>query len=121
MIRQGYALDAQDAAFKALRAGVDMEMVSTSYFDHLKVLLNEGKIHMSAIDEAVRNVLRLKFRLGLFDESVLHTSNAELAPAALDSRQAPGDREHRPVEERRERVAHLEIRLQGRGHRTARR
>lgn len=67
MIAHGYAADDADAAFKALRAGLDMEMVSTTYFDTLKAVLARGEIEMKSIDEAVRNILRLKFRLGLFE------------------------------------------------------
>lgn len=67
MIAHGYAANDSGAAFKALRAGVDMEMVSTTYFDNLKSLLGSGQIKMQSIDDAVRNILRLKFRLGLFE------------------------------------------------------
>jgi len=70
MVAHGYAADEKDAAFKGLRAGVDMEMVSTSYHDHLKSLVAEGKIEQKLIDDAVRNILRVKFRLGLFDKGV---------------------------------------------------
>lgn len=63
----GYATGPPDAARKALLAGVDLEMVSTTYFDHLKALLQANLIDMREVDEAVRNILRLKFRLGLFD------------------------------------------------------
>lgn len=63
----GYATGPRDAARRALEAGVNMEMVSTTYFDHLKSLLQENLAAMKDIDEAVRNILRLKFRLGLFD------------------------------------------------------
>jgi beta-glucosidase len=68
MIPHGYAADARDAARKGLRAGVDMEMVSTSYYDNLKALLAAGQIDIKLIDDAVRNILRVKFRLGLFGE-----------------------------------------------------
>jgi beta-glucosidase len=70
MIRHGYARDARDAARKAAGAGVDMEMVSTAYFAHLKSLLQSGEVSIAEIDGAVRNILRLKFRLGLFDKRV---------------------------------------------------
>lgn len=71
LIEHNYAADMADAAFRALRAGVDMEMVSTAYHDHAKGLLDSGRLDPKLIDEAVRNVLRLKFRLGLFgDRSV---------------------------------------------------
>ena len=68
MVQHGYAADAADAARKALLAGVDMEMVSTTYYDHLKTLVEKGLVDQHTIDAAVRNILRLKFRLGLFDE-----------------------------------------------------
>jgi len=69
MIQHGYAANTADAARKALLAGVDMEMVSTTYFDHLKTLVEKGVVDRKAIDAAVRNILRLKFQLGLFDQS----------------------------------------------------
>ncbi len=68
MIPHGYAADSSDAAKKAAIAGVDMEMVSTTYFDHLKSLVDARQVTQGTIDEAVRNILRLKFRLGLFDK-----------------------------------------------------
>jgi beta-glucosidase len=70
MIAHGYAADPSDAARKAVNAGVDMEMVSTSYFDHLPALVASGAVDRKTIDNAVRNILRLKFRLGLFDEKI---------------------------------------------------
>ena len=69
MIQHGYAANTADAARKALLAGVDMEMVSTTYFDHLKSLVEKGLVDRKEIDAAVRNILRLKFQLGLFDEA----------------------------------------------------
>ena len=67
MIPHGFAADRKEAAMKAIRAGVDMEMVSTSYFENYKSLIDSGQVTMKQIDEAVRNILRVKFRLGLFD------------------------------------------------------
>jgi beta-glucosidase len=67
MILHGFAADPADAARKAILAGVDMEMVSTTYFDQVKTLLADQQLQMKDIDGAVRNILRLKFRLGLFD------------------------------------------------------
>jgi beta-glucosidase len=78
MIQHGYAADPADAARKAVIAGVDMEMVSTTYYDHLKTLLQKGAVDQKTIDTAVRNILRLKFRLGLFDQF----PTAPLQPAA---------------------------------------
>jgi beta-glucosidase len=70
MIRHGVARDPRDAAREAATAGVDMEMVSTSYFDHLTSLVAAGEVRQAEIDAAVRNILRLKIRLGLFDAAI---------------------------------------------------
>jgi beta-glucosidase len=80
MIPHGYAADEKDAAFKGLRGGVDMEMISTSYHDNLKFLLAAGKIDQKLIDDAVRNILRVKFRLGLFDKGVPVAAAVPSAP-----------------------------------------
>jgi beta-glucosidase len=66
MITHGHAADTADAAAKGVLAGVDMEMASSSYADHLGALLASGQVAMPLIDEAVRRILRLKLRLGLF-------------------------------------------------------
>jgi beta-glucosidase len=84
MIRHGYAADSRDAARKALQAGVDMEMVSTAYFDHLKALLDRREITIAQIDNAVRNILRLKFRMGLFDRPIPSPALASPNPTSLD-------------------------------------
>lgn len=68
MVNHGFCTDGKDAAEKAVNAGVDMEMVSETFINNLKQSLAEHKVSMDAIDNAVRNILRLKFRLGLFDE-----------------------------------------------------
>ncbi len=67
MIKHGTAADPADAAREAVDAGVDMEMVSTTYYDHLKQLVESGRVPMATIDSAVRDILRLKFRHGLFE------------------------------------------------------
>lgn len=67
MIPHGYCSDMKDAAEKAANAAVDMDMMSYGYIDHLEDLVKEGKVSEKTIDEAVRNILRLKFRLGLFE------------------------------------------------------
>ena len=71
MIAHGFAADPKEAALKSVNAGVDMEMVSYSFVRHLPELIKEGKVKVSAIDNAVRNILRIKFRLGLFDNPYL--------------------------------------------------
>ncbi len=64
----GLAKDEADAAQYALNAGTDMEMVSRFYNKHGADLVKQKKLSMAAIDEAVRHVLRVKYRLGLFDK-----------------------------------------------------
>ena len=67
LIAQGYAKDRKDAALKAFMAGVEMDMVDNVYVENLHQLVEEKKIPIDRIDEAVRRILRVKFRLGLFD------------------------------------------------------
>ena len=74
MIPHGFCKDEKEAVEKAVNAGVDMEMVSALYVKHLKELIREGKVKSSVIDNAVRNILRIKFRLGLFDNPYVDTN-----------------------------------------------
>lgn len=57
----------RESAYEAARAGVDMEMASTTYAHHLPQLVTEGRISEEKVDGMVRNVLRTKLRLGLFE------------------------------------------------------
>jgi len=63
----GIANDTATAARKAFQAGMDMDMVSNSYHRNLQQLVESGQIAQRDIDEAVRNVLRVKYAMGLFD------------------------------------------------------
>ena len=67
MIAHGYAADLKHAAELAVNAGVDMDMMSYSYIQYIEELIKEGKVSEKDIDNAVRNILKLKFELGLFD------------------------------------------------------
>ena len=67
MIEHGVCSDLREASKKALEAGVDMDMMGYAYCKQLKVLVKSAAISEKIIDESVRNILRLKFRLGLFD------------------------------------------------------
>jgi beta-glucosidase len=67
LIKHGIAAGEADAARLALPAGVDMEMVSRSYVTHGPRLVKEGRLPLAAVNEAVRRVLRLKLRAGIFD------------------------------------------------------
>lgn len=81
LINHGVAASEEDAAAAALNAGVDMEMVSRSYNTFGPKLLQEKRLSMATIDEAVRRILRIKFRLGLFDRP--YTDEAREANALL--------------------------------------
>lgn len=74
---QGMAADDKEAAMLAFNAGVEMDMVDNLYRLHLPALIEEGKVSMADIDEAVRRVLRVKFRLGLFDNPYTPESTPE--------------------------------------------
>ena len=67
LIPHGIANDPAAASRKAFLAGVEMDMVSSFYHDNLANLVRSGQVPQSDVDEAVRDVLRLKFALGLFD------------------------------------------------------
>ena len=68
MITHGYAKDKEQASEIAANAGSDMDMESYAYQGHLEQLVNEGKVDIKLIDDAVKRILRVKFRLGLFDD-----------------------------------------------------
>lgn len=67
LIPQGMAADKKEAARLAFNAGLDMDMVDDIYRQHLATLVKTGKVSHERLDDAVRRVLRLKFRLGLFE------------------------------------------------------
>ncbi len=68
MIAHGYAKDKEHASEIAVNAGSDMDMESYAYQEHLEELVKNGKVDLSLIDDAVRRILRVKFKLGLFDD-----------------------------------------------------
>ena len=81
LINHGIANDGATAARKAFLAGVDVDMVSSLYHDHLAQLVKSGEVPEAAVDEAVRRVLRVKFALGLFEHP--YTDEAKEAAAML--------------------------------------
>ena len=72
---QGLAATKKDAARYAFIAGLEMDMMSHAYDRHLKELVEEGKVTMAQVDESVRRVLRVKFRLGLFERPYTPVTN----------------------------------------------
>ncbi len=86
LMTHGVAANGEAAAARALTAGVDMEMVSRLYNEYGERLENDGTVSMATIDQAVRRVLRIKYRLGLFEHPYADEnleSATLLAPANL--------------------------------------
>lgn len=79
MLSHGYATDRKDVAMLAANAGIDMEMVSETYIDYLKELVAEKKVSVTDIDNYVRNILKVKYRLGLFDNPYVDASKISMA------------------------------------------
>ena len=63
----GYARDPEDAAYRGLTAGVNMDMGSETYLRHVAKLVESGKLPVSVLDQAVREILAIKIRIGLFE------------------------------------------------------
>jgi beta-glucosidase len=68
LVTEGFARDGRDAAFRALRAGLDMDMASNTYMQHLAGLVEDGALELADIEAAVRPILAIKIRLGLFEQ-----------------------------------------------------
>lgn len=86
LVAHGIAMDEEAAARKGFAAGVDMDMTSSLYHDHLAKLAASGVVKQSDVDEAVRHVLRVKFALGLFEHPYVDEEaarNALYHPEAL--------------------------------------
>lgn len=67
MINHGFAEDMKNAAEKAINAGMDMDMVANAFKDYLETLISEGKVSEQTVTNACKNVVRIKYRLGLFE------------------------------------------------------
>ena len=75
MNNQGNSANLKEATKLCLDAQMDIDMESKGYPRHLKELVEEGQVSMQVIDNCVRNILRMKFRLGLFDNPYCYTEN----------------------------------------------
>lgn len=87
MIKHGNCANLKEATLLSINAQMEMDMENRSYIPHLKELVNEGLVKEELIAQCVRDILRMKFRLGLFDNpycSVEHPDyyNAESLQAA---------------------------------------
>ena len=80
LVNAGVAADLREAAALAIRAGVDLDMCGGAYLAHLEELVESGEVDPALVDDAVRRVLRLKFRLGLFERPYAARPGASNAP-----------------------------------------
>lgn len=64
---QGYSADNKEGAMRAINAGLDMDMMNHAYDRNLESLVKDGLVSQETIDDAVRRILGVKFRLGLFE------------------------------------------------------
>lgn len=92
LIPHGVAKDLKHAAELSINAGLDMDMEASAYNKYLSELIAEGKVSRQTLDESVRRILRIKFRLGLFDDPFKYCNterekktilNKEMKDAAL--------------------------------------
>ncbi len=77
LLFHGVAADLKEAAHLSILAGLDIDMVSNAYAEHLATLVEEGAVPIDLVDQAVRRVLRLKLQLGLFERPYVDESLAE--------------------------------------------
>jgi beta-glucosidase len=95
LVAHGIAADPATAARKAFLAGVDMDMASSLYHDHLAQLVRSGAVPAANIDESVRRVLRVKLALGLFEHPYVDEGRARQAfflPESLQLAQTIAER-----------------------------
>ncbi|MGH6869806.1 MAG: glycoside hydrolase family 3 protein, partial [Methylocella sp.] len=86
LLRHGVAGDLAEAAAAALLAGVDIDMMGDAYSQGLPEAIARGLVSIDLVDAAVRRVLKLKERLGLFDDPYRRGSAGAAAPAAAKAR-----------------------------------
>ncbi len=77
LVTHGYAKDPKDAAYKAITAGLNMDMASLAYSHNLAGLVKEGKVSEAYIDEMVLPVLEAKYDLGLFDHPYIDETKVD--------------------------------------------
>jgi beta-glucosidase len=84
----GLAANQEDAAVRALQAGINMEMTSTAYRDNLETAVKDGKVTVAMIDEMVRPILEMKYRLGLFSHPYVDVSRYERETGSTAQKEA---------------------------------
>jgi beta-glucosidase len=88
LVTQGHARDKQDAALRALKASLNMDMASNTYQDNLADLVKDGSLSLDQIDEMVRPILSLKVRMGLFEHPYADETLLEKVVALPEHKQA---------------------------------
>ena len=88
LIIQGFARDGREAALRALSAGLDMDMASSTYLQNLAALVAEGTLKESDLDASVRPILTLKIRMGLFENPYVDEGLLEKVSSNPEHRQA---------------------------------
>ena len=88
LVTQGFARDSRDAAYRALSAGLNMDMASNTYLEHLAGLVEEGKLKESDLDAAVYPILAIKIRMGLFEQPYVDEGLLDQVVALPEHRQA---------------------------------
>ena len=86
MIAHGACEDKKEAAFLAMDAGCDIEMMSSCYVEHLEELINEGKVTIEQVDKAVLRILDLKEELGILDNPFFGSSDFQRSHANIRHR-----------------------------------
>ncbi len=76
MVAHGYAKDLQQAGEQAINAGVDMDLQGAVFMEHLAKSVTEGKVDVARIDAAVKAILEMKYRLGLFENPYRYSDDA---------------------------------------------
>ncbi|HVM72562.1 MAG TPA: beta-glucosidase BglX [Anaerolineales bacterium] len=87
LIIEGFARDGRDAACRALIAGLNMDMASGTYPQHLAGLVEDGTLKLSDIENAVRPILAIKIRMGLFEQPYIDEAKLEQVVATPEHRQ----------------------------------
>ena len=88
MIAHGFSRDLKHSAEQAINAGVDMDMMSYGFIQYVEELVDEGLVSEKEIDRAVRNILKLKFELGLFENPYVDEAasvEVDYAPEHLEA------------------------------------
>ncbi|MCB8948681.1 MAG: beta-glucosidase BglX [Ardenticatenaceae bacterium] len=88
LVIQGHARDRRDAALRSLKAGMNMDMASATYLEHLAGLVEDDSLSMAEIDEMVRPILALKVQMGLFENPYVDETLLEKTVALPEHRQA---------------------------------